>query len=267
MNHPVCETCGTQFDAELPLPSVCPVCADDRQYVDRAGQRWTTHDALLRRLHPRIEDDEGLLGLGIAEPFAIPQRALLLPTEAGNLLWECTALAAPEAIDALRQRGGVHWIAISHPHFYATMVEWSEALGGVPILLHAADRAWVRRASPHVRWWDGARLELGGTLSLVHTGGHFPGSTAAHWAAAPGGPLLCPGDSPQVAADRRHLSFMHSYPNQHPLRTSEVLALRRRLEGLPVERIHGFTWGRNIPGDGRAALERSFERHLHAVTH
>jgi hypothetical protein len=45
--------------------------------------------------------------------------------------------------------------AISHPHFYASMVEWSEALGGVAILLHVADRELVQKPSPHIKFWRG----------------------------------------------------------------------------------------------------------------
>ena len=60
-------------------PERCRVCVDDRQHVGWDGQHWTTHDELAAELHVRIEDDDGLLGVGIAEPFAIPQRALIVP--------------------------------------------------------------------------------------------------------------------------------------------------------------------------------------------
>ncbi|GEM_PF-6565897 len=41
--------------------------------------------------------DGDLLGIGIAPSFAIPRRALLVPTDAGNILWECTSLVTPAA--------------------------------------------------------------------------------------------------------------------------------------------------------------------------
>ena len=41
------------------------------------------------------------------------------------------------------------------------MVEWSRAFGGVPIWLHADDRAWVMRPDPAIRFWEGDRLEVG----------------------------------------------------------------------------------------------------------
>ena len=111
----------------------------------------------------------------MAGDFAIPQRALHLPTDAGRILWECVSLVTPEAVAALRERGGVDRIVISHPHFYSAMVEWSEALSGVPILLHEADRAWVQRPSPRIEHWRGDTLRLSDTVTLLRCGGHFPG--------------------------------------------------------------------------------------------
>lgn len=261
---PICETCGTQY-AEGPRAR-CPVCDDERQYVGWNGQRWTTHQALAEAHCLRLEDEAGVLGIGLAPDFAINQRALFLPTGAGNILWECLSLVTPEAVAALRARGGLDMIAISHPHFYAAMVEWSEAFGGIPILLHEADREWVQRPSPRIRFWRGDALRLSDDVTLIRCGGHFPGSTALHWRAGPrpGGALL-PGDALQVVFDRRHVAFMYSYPNYIPMKTSDVRAMQARLDGLAFDDVYGFTWGRTIVGGGRAAVDRSFARHLAAA--
>ena len=68
-----------------------------------------------------------------------------------------------------------------------------------------------------------------------------------------------------VAGDRRHVSFVHSVPNHIPMHPDHVEGIRRRLADLPIDDIYGFTWGLNILGDARAALDASFDRHLHAV--
>ncbi|MDI9238212.1 MBL fold metallo-hydrolase [Lysobacter sp. LF1] len=262
----ICETCGTQYAPSDAPPAHCPICEDERQYVGWNGQTWTTHDALAARHRLRIEDDAGLLGIGIAGEFAIPQRALLLPTDAGNLLWECVSLVTEEAVAALKARGGVDRIVISHPHFYSAMVEWSEALGGVPILLHEADRQWVMRPSERIEFWHGDALRLSDDVTLVRAGGHFDGSTALHWARGPrAGGALFPGDALQVVLDRRHVTFMYSYPNYIPMKTGDVRAMEARLRGFAFEDVYGYTWGRNILGGGRDAVDASFDRHLAAV--
>ncbi len=262
----ICETCGTQFAASEQPPARCPICEDERQYVGWEGQRWTTHEELSARVQLRVETDAGLLGIGLASSFAIPQRALLLPTDAGNLLWECISVVNGEALAALLARGGVDKIVISHPHFYSSMVAWSDALGGVPILLHEADRAWVQRSSKHIHFWSGDELKLSDSVRLIRMGGHFAGSTALHWSDGPmPGGALFPGDALQVCSDRRHVGFMYSYPNYIPMKPSAVRALRERLAGLQFEDVFGFSWGRNILGGGRAAVDASFERYLEAV--
>ena len=263
----ICETCGTQTAESDHTPQHCAICEDERQYVGWKGQHWTTHAALTKTYTQRIEDEGGLLGFGLTPAFAIDQRALLLPTDAGNILWESLSLVTDEAIDAIKERGGLDRIIISHPHFYASMGEWSDAFGGVPILLHKADQKWVQRPHPAIDFWDGEELKLSDSVTLIRCGGHFAGSTALHWADGPrpGGALFS-GDALQVGLDRRHVSFMYSYPNLVPMRTSDVLAMRGRLTKYKFEDVFGYTWGRNIIGGGRMAIDASYDRYLTAVT-
>ena len=91
-----------------------------------------------------------MLGVGVEPSFAIGQRMLLLETGEGNVLWDMIPLVDEAALEAVRARGEVRAIAISHPHYYSGMVEWSRALGGVPILLHEADREWIMRSDPAI---------------------------------------------------------------------------------------------------------------------
>lgn len=266
MHHPICATCGTQFALATTPPDHCPVCEDERQYVGWKGQRWTSHEALAAAHTLRLEDDGGVLGIGLSPDFAINQRAMLLPTDAGNVLWECLSVVTDEALAALEARGGVDLIAISHPHFYASMVQWSDALGGVPILLHEADREWVFRPSPRVRFWQGDKHPLSAGVTLLRCGGHFPGSTALHWKDGPrAGGALFPGDALQVVQDRRHVSFMYSYPNLIPMKPAEVQRMRSLVSRFDFEDVFGYTWGRNIIGGGKAAVLASFDRYFEAV--
>jgi len=262
----ICQTCGLQYADSPSAPPACAVCSDERQYVGWSGQRWTTHEALGRDHEVRIEMDGDLLGVGITPSFAIPQRALYVPTDVGNILWESTSLVTPRAVAELKARGGVDLIAISHPHFYASMVEWSEAFGGVPILLNDADKQWVNRASKNISFWRGDVHRLSSTVSLYRCPGHFPGSTVLHWAAGPEGKgVLLSGDALHVVQDRRHVTFMYSVPNYIPARPDCVMEIRRRLEGLAFDDVYGYTWGLNIRGGGRAAVDESFERYFRAV--
>ncbi|MBV1861443.1 MAG: MBL fold metallo-hydrolase [Nannocystaceae bacterium] len=266
MSHFICQTCGTQHADTQQPPAHCAICSDERQYVGWRGQRWTTHEALSQSHRQRIEVEDGLLGLGMTPGFAIDQRAFLLPTDAGNILWECLPLVTDEAVAAIEARGGLDRIIISHPHFYASMGAWSDAFGGVPIMLHEADRQWVQRPHPTIEWWSGDALSLSASVTLVRCGGHFEGSTGLHWAdgPSPGGALFS-GDALQVAKDRSHVSFMYSYPNMIPMPRRDVAAMRERLAKYEFSDVFGYSWGLSIRGGGRGSVDRSFERYLAAT--
>ena len=124
----LCTTCGTQYpDSDRP-PESCVICAEERQYIGWQGQRWTTVPELQAAHQARIEPEgPGLTGVGSRPDFAIAQRALHLTTATGGILWDCAALLDETVVEALGKRGGVRAMAISHPHFYSTMVEWSRA--------------------------------------------------------------------------------------------------------------------------------------------
>jgi glyoxylase-like metal-dependent hydrolase (beta-lactamase superfamily II) len=215
-----------------------------------------------------VREDSGYLGVGIEPPVAIGQRLLVVETDEGNVLWDMIPLVDDAALEAVRARGEVRAIAISHPHYYSGMVEWSRALarlqgGDVPILLHEADRAWVQRPDPAVELWSGDVHELWGGSTLLRLGGHFAGGTVLHDAARS---TLLSGDIVMVIPDRRYVSFMWSYPNLIPLPAAEVERLAAALEPWPFERILGAWWDRLVPRDGSEVVRRSAERYARALT-
>ncbi|TMD30379.1 MAG: MBL fold metallo-hydrolase, partial [Chloroflexi bacterium] len=112
----ICATCGVQFASTDSTPERCPICADERQYVGWSGQRWTTLDDLRKEHRNQMRDDCGLTGIGTEPSFAIGQRALLIRSPQGNLLWDCITVIDDATVEVVRKLGGVRAIAISHPH-------------------------------------------------------------------------------------------------------------------------------------------------------
>jgi hypothetical protein len=162
--------------------------------------------------------------------------------------------------------GGIKAIAISHPHYYTTMVEWSEAFGGVPVYLHQADRKWIMRSAPTISLWQGQTKELLPGLTLICSGGHYPGGTVLHWPAGAGGKgALLSGDIVQVVQDNKSVSFMWSFPNFIPLSAPRVEGVVNSLKSYAFDRIHGAFADRTIWSDGKGVLERSAERYLKII--
>ena len=264
----VCVTCGAQFPPSAGPPPECLICRDSRQFVGLDGQQWTTLEELSRTHHNIIQPEEpGLYSIHTEPHFAIGQRAFLLQTPRGNVLWDCLALINQPTIEALRKLGGISAIAISHPHYYTTMAEWSQAFDNAPVYLHAADRQWITRPHPNVQHWSGESRKVLDDLVLIHTPGHFDGFQVLHWPqGAAGRGVLFSGDQPQVCLDTRWLSFMYSYPNYIPLGPTAIEQIEARLDPYPFDRIYGAFSKRTVVTDAKAAVRRSAQRFIRALS-
>jgi glyoxylase-like metal-dependent hydrolase (beta-lactamase superfamily II) len=258
-----CETCGAQFPDDENPPAACQICEDERQYVGWKGQTFLTREALSECHRLVWRDDLGLTGLALEPSFAIGQRALLVPLADGWLMWDCVPLATPEAIAHVRSLGGLKAIAISHPHYYGALADWSEAFGGVPVYLHADDRQWVTRPHASIVHWTGENHRISDDVLLLRTGGHFAGATMLHHANGRG--ALLTGDIAQVTMDRRFVSFMYSYPNYMPLNAAAVRRIAAAVEPLAFDRIYGAWWDRNIAAGAKAAFAASVARYLAGI--
>ncbi|MCC8958188.1 MBL fold metallo-hydrolase [Bradyrhizobium sp. Pear77] len=261
-----CEQCGAQFPETAAPPPSCPICEDERQYVNWKGQVWLTREELAQRHRLVWHDDLGLVGLALEPSFAIGQRAMLVPDRGGCVMWDCVPLATAEAIAHVRSLGGLKAIAISHPHYYGAVADWSAAFDDAPVYLHGDDAQWVTRPYRSIVPWQGDSHRISDDILLVRGGGHFAGATMLHWRkGADGRGALLTGDIAMVAMDRRSLSFMYSYPNYIPLNAAAVRRIAQAVEPLAFERVYGAWWGKNIAADAKAAFGRSVQRYIAAI--
>jgi glyoxylase-like metal-dependent hydrolase (beta-lactamase superfamily II) len=264
----ICITCGSEFAESEHEPERCPICEDERQYVGLQGQKWTTLEELRSAHRNRFRDEEpGLLSIVTNPRFGIGQRAFLVRTPGGNILWDCVSLIDAETVEAVADAGGLRAIAISHPHYYASMVEWSRAFRDAPIYLHAWDQQWVMRPDPHIAFWDGEQKPLWDDIRLICCGGHSQGGTVLHWPkGAAGRGALLSGDIIQVVPDRGWVSFMYSYPNLIPLHAAAIRRIVNAVEPFAFERVYGAFSDMTVQTDGKAAIRRSAERYVQAIS-
>jgi glyoxylase-like metal-dependent hydrolase (beta-lactamase superfamily II) len=262
----ICNTCGVQYPPSDEPPAHCPICEDERQYVGFDGQRWTTLDALRAERHNAIrQEEDGLYSIRTTPQFGIGQRALLARSPSGNVLWDCLTLLDAETYAAVQALGGIQAIAISHPHFYGAMTDWSEAFNA-PVYIHAADAAWVQRPGDALTLWQGAAHPILEGVTVLNPGGHFDGAAALHWAGgAEGRGALLSADTVAVNPTRQTVSFMYSYPNLIPLPASEIERIRALLESLTFDRIYGAWWPAVVSQDAKGKALRSADRYLAAL--
>ena len=256
----ICATCAVE--REEPIPDLCPICADDRQYVPEDGQHWLSLDQLAQSGRQAVleQNEPGLIAVSTEPKVGIGQTAQLVVTSQGSLLWDPVGYLDDEAVQSILEHGPVVAIAASHPHMFGVQVEWSRRLGNVPVLVAEADREWLGRTDPSIAYWTGT-VSISEGLALHQTGGHFPGSAVAHWAAgADGKGVLLTGDSVFPNPDRRTVAFMRSYPNRLPLSGAVALRIAAQLGKLEFDRIYG-NFNNVISFGAKDALLDSARRH------
>ncbi|MBT2639870.1 MBL fold metallo-hydrolase [Bacillus sp. ISL-39] len=267
MNHYICNTCGVQYPYSAHAPETCSICADERQYIHPDGQSWTTLQQLVdsgEYENTIVKEEEGLYSITTTPSFAIGQTAYLVRNEGFNLLWDCITYLDEETENEIHALGGIDAIALSHPHYYSTQVEWAERFGA-SIYIHEADRQWVTRPSDRIIFWSGDSLELDEGVTLYRLGGHFNGGSVLYWEndVNKQGVLLT-GDIIQIVADRQWVSFMYSYPNLIPLPANKVQEMAAKVAVLHFDRLYN-AFHRVIKEDAHQSVQNSAKRYIEAL--
>jgi len=257
----ICTACGTQYPDGSTF-ELCPICADDRQYIPESGQTWISGEGLADN-YSVIANKLGdkLYELKITPAFAIGQRALLVLTPGGNILWDCIALLNEPIIELIKAKGGLKAIAFSHPHYYSNMNCWAETFN-CPVYIHQSDEQWIFNKGNHISLWEGVEKELWDGIKIVNMGGHFPGSCILHVPfLSPGGAILL-GDTFVVSLNKKHISAMYSYPNRVPLPLHEMRRLKKQMAHIPFDTMYGYAAGMNLHLNVKELFESSMERYV-----
>lgn len=258
----LCTACSTSYEDD-PGISNCKICEDDRQFVPVKGQQWLAFSALRATHQNKWQQHlKGLFSLQTVPSFAINQRAFLLQSAQGNILWDCIANLDDATESLIHALGGIDAIAISHPHYYSTMQDWAAAFDA-PIYLHEDDREWIMRQSSHIHLWQGDELDLLPDVTLLRLGGHFKGGCVLHWSQHDG--VLLSGDVVQVTPGANSVSFMWSYPNMLPLSAATVNKLIHRLDKVTFSQIYGAFAGREMTQQAQSIVRQAAERYIRCL--
>jgi hypothetical protein len=254
----ICTTCGTRYpDSEYP-PDECPICQDERQYVNPMGQQWTSDTTMQGHFANQfIPLTPTITAIRTSPTFAIGQRAHLLHTNDGIILWDCITYIDDATINEIKKIGGITAIAISHPHFFSGMGVWSHAFGDVPIYLHETLRPYVMNPISAIHFWKGEQQEIVPGVTVIRCGGHFLGSTVLHWREAN---ALFTGDTISIVPDSRYVSFMYSYPNDIPLDEESVRHIVNAIAPFPFTTLYD-AW-KQLDGDALSAITASADRYI-----
>ncbi|ASK32165.1 MBL fold metallo-hydrolase [Chryseobacterium sp. T16E-39] len=226
--------------------------------MPQSGQTWTTHEKLLEKHSVKIKKiNEHLYELLVNPGFSIGQRALLILSESGNILWDCIPLLDEGLVEFINTKGGLKAIAFSHPHYYSNMKMWAETFN-CTIYIHENDRQWVANGGDFIEYWPGNQLELWDQLKLHNIGGHFEGSSIIEipWMSENGTLLI--GDTMYLSPSMKHFATMRSYPNRIPLPLHEIRRIEKRFEEIQYDTIYGFYPYQNVNNNAKEIVRSSF---------
>lgn len=266
MKNYICETCGVQYERSEAEPDQCTICNEERQYVNPNGQSWTTLEKLVNGEYKNMFhlEEPGLFSIKTTPKLGIGQTAYLVQNGGFNLLWDCITYIDERTIAKINELGGINAIALSHPHYYSTQVEWAEAFD-VPVYIHEDDREWVMRPSDRIIFWSGESLQLHEGLVIHRLGGHFKGGAVLEWKKANDGKgILLTGDIIQVVADRKRVSFMYSYPNLIPLPAAKVRQIADTVKDFQFDRLYNAFHG-IVQEDAKSSVQKSADRYIAAL--
>lgn len=257
----ICSTCGTYYPIEE-VPESCITCLDERQYIPYGGQSWTKPADLLKGHSVKLNKlQEGLYELEVNPVFAIGQRALLVISPGGNVLWDCIPLLDELIVEFIKSKGGLKAIGFSHPHYYSNMNQWAETFD-CPVFIHENDRECIVDKGEHVQLWKGDELSLWDGMRILNIGGHFAGSSILHVPfLSKEGTIIC-GDTLFLSPSRKHFSVMYSYPNRMPLPLKEIARIRNRMEAIPFDSFYGYVKGQNLNVGVKKVFEDSMNRYV-----
>lgn len=260
-----CAGCAVEFPPGPQPQGLCPICADERQYIPGGTQRWVRTPDLVAAGHELTltELEPGLTALSSPE-IGIGQSALVVETTGGNLLFDVPGLITDQTVTWLESRGGLAGIVASHPHMYGIQQQYSQVFGDIPIYVAHKDAHWVQYSSAAITLWSEDFEVLPG-VRLRQLGGHFPGSTVACWeASADGRGVLLAGDAIFPVADG-NVTFLRSYPNRIPLSAGVVRRMASSLEDLEFDRLYN-NFAACIRSEAHRIVQFSAERYARWVS-
>ena len=226
------------------------------------GQIWIKPSDLLKNHSVKLNRlQDNLYELFINPMFAIGQRALLVLSKHGNILWDCIPMLDEMTIEFIKAKGGLKAIAFSHPHFYSNMNDWAEYFN-CPIYIHNKDVEHNMVKGKHVTLWDGDEFPLWDEMKIMQIGGHFAGSSILHVPfLSKEGSIIC-GDTLFLSPSKKHFSVVYSSPNRIPLPLAEITRIKKRFDNIPFDSFYGYIKTQNLHKDVKEILETSMAKYV-----
>ncbi len=218
------------------MPASCPVCLDFRHTPAENGfEFWSVEEAARRIATTWHEDENGVLILRSAPALGIGPSGHLFSLPGGNLLFENPAWYSEAALAEIAARGGVRWLAASHPHAYGGLWQVQERFQPETVAIQREDLPWTNAFQTNHPYDE--FLELAPGVELRHTGGHFDGHAVLHWRDRR---TLFAGDMVKfhLSENPPGISTHKGFNRRIPLSHAEIRRYRKVVESLDFDETY-----------------------------
>ncbi len=235
MSPYVCTNCGF-WQRSFAVPASCPVCLDFRHTPSENGFKfWSVEEAAQKIVTNWHEDENGVLILRSEPTLGIGPNGYLLSLPGGNLLFEHPAWYSEAALAEIAARGGVRWLAASHPHAYGGLWQAQERFQPETVAIQQEDLPWTNAFQTNHPFDE--FLEFTPGVELHRTGGHFDGHAVLYVSDRR---TLFAGDMVKfhLAANPPGISTHKGFNRRIPLSHEEIRRYRAVVESLDFDEIY-----------------------------
>lgn len=261
MTHPYfsCTNCGFWQQWFAGGPPSCPVCVDVRNGLPVDGFEFLESPGVAERVECSWwEVLPGIWGFTTSPRYGLDSKGWLCLHPEGNVSLESPPYYSPEALDAIEALGGIAVAVASHPHAYGALWQLQQRFDP-EVVVHREDLEWTRAF--RVTWPADDRMELRRGITLIHTGGHFPGHVMVHH---PERRVLFSGDVLKYDTDGAGqplaVSSHYAFPSSVPVSLDTTRRYRRLI--APLDFTSVFTPFEFATGPVKEAALAVFDRQL-----
>ncbi len=231
----LCDSCG--FWQVLPSqPILCPICDDFRHSRSEAGLKFY-ENKFLAKTHQTWwnQSSTGVIDFWNEPSIGIGPKGHLVSLREGNFLFDLVPWFSFEALQKIRELGGVRWVSASHPHAYGALWQIQDAFRP-EVFIQRLDLSWT--SSFRVTWPFDEELQSVQEVKLIHSGGHFDGHTILYY---PEAKTVFLGDMIKLHFEHNSLCALSSHKafnRQIPTTHAEIKHYRNILSALVFDRVY-----------------------------
>lgn len=226
LSHYSCVNCGS-WQEYFAQPPSCFVCSDVRNALPEDGWEFASADEMRERerrgeivcawreiaKNVWMFTNSPLVGIGSS--------GYLIVRESGNIAFEAAGWYTRDALEQIRNLGGINFLSASHPHGFGALWQLEKEFQPEFTAFHK-DAVQFTKAL-HVNFVFDDVLEIGDDASLHFVGGHYEGQSVLLY--KPEKLLFC-GDALKFDLDERGetvgISCHKAFHKQIPLSRGEV---------------------------------------------